>query len=324
MTGTAPQRRTARFAVVTLIFNLAVILWGAFVRATGSGAGCGAHWPTCNGEVIPRADQVETLIEFTHRATSGVALLMVVALLALSLRAFPVRHRARRAAGATMVFMIGEALVGAALVLLELVGSNDSLARAAIMAAHLINTFLLLGAMSLTAWFARGGAPLRARGAGISGVLIGLSLGAGLLVGATGGMTALGDTLFPAASLAEGIAQDRSPTALFLIRLRVFHPLLAFVTAGLSVVAASVAGATRPTPQVRRSGRAVIGLFAVQLLAGGVNLLLLAPVWMQLLHLLLADLVWIALVLLAASRLADPSAASAAALQSGGAHSTPA
>ena len=324
MNGSAPQRRTARFAVVTLVFNLAVILWGAFVRATGSGAGCGAHWPTCNGEVIPRADQVDTLIEFTHRATSGLALLMVVALLAFAIRAFPPRHRARRAAAATMVFMIGEALVGAALVLLELVGTNDSVARAAIMAVHLMNTFLLLGAMSLTAWFARGGAPLRPRGSGLAGALIGLSLAAGLAVGATGGMTALGDTLFPVSSLADGIAQDLSPTAHFLVRLRVFHPLLAFVTAGLAVVAASVAGATRPTPAVRNAGRAVIGLFAVQLLAGGLNLLLLAPVWMQLLHLLLADLVWIALVLLAAARLADPTAQPAVAPLSGGAPPTPA
>ena len=107
------QVRTARFALFTLVFNIGVILWGAFVRATGSGAGCGEHWPTCNGEVLPRAERLETLIEFTHRATSGVALLLVVALLVLAIRAFPPRHRARRAAGATMVFMIGEALVGA-------------------------------------------------------------------------------------------------------------------------------------------------------------------------------------------------------------------
>lgn len=318
------QRFTHRFALGTLIFNVGVILWGAFVRATGSGAGCGDHWPTCNGEVVPRAENIETLIEFTHRATSGVALLLTVALLVLAMRAFPARHRARRAAGATMVFMIGEALVGAALVLLQLVGDNDSLARAGIMAVHLVNTFLLLGAFTLTWWFARGGARLRLRGSGVAGGLLGAAVVAALMVGASGGITALGDTLFPAGSLAEGIRQDLSPTAHVLVKLRVFHPLLAFLTAGLSVVAAAVSAGTRPTPLVKRAAVGVAALFGLQLLAGGINLLLLAPVWMQMLHLLLADLVWIALVLLAAARLGEPSLSPAMARPPAGARPSPA
>ena len=318
------QRFTHRFALGTLIFNVGVILWGAFVRATGSGAGCGDHWPTCNGEVVPRAENIETLIEFTHRATSGVALLLTVALLVLAMRAFPARHRARRAAGATMVFMIGEALVAAALVLLQLVGDNDSLARAGIMAVHLDNTFLLLGAFTLTWWFARGGARLRLRGSGVAGGLLGAAVVAALMVGASGGITALGDTLFPAGSLAEGIRQDLSPTAHVLVKLRVFHPLLAFLTAGLSVVAAAVSAGTRPTPLVKRAAVGVAALFGLQLLAGGINLLLLAPVWMQMLHLLLADLVWIALVLLAAARLGEPSLSPAMARPPAGARPSPA
>lgn len=318
------QRVTHRFALGTLLFNIGVILWGAFVRATGSGAGCGDHWPTCNGEVIPRPERIETLIEFTHRATSGVALLLTVALLALAMRAFPARHRARRAAGATMVFMIGEALVGAALVLLQLVGDDDSLARAGIMGVHLINTFLLLGAFTLTWWYARGGDRVRVKGSGLAGVLLCATLGAVLLVGASGGITALGDTLFPAGSLAEGFEQDLSPTAHVLVRLRVFHPLLAFLTGGLSVVAAGVAAGSRPTPLVKRAASAVVALFGLQLVAGGVNLLLLAPVWMQMVHLLLADLVWIALVLLAAARLGEPSRATTPQPSPGGPHLSPA
>lgn len=303
------RRRTLthRFALGTLVFNVGVIVWGAFVRATGSGAGCGDHWPTCNGEVVPRPERIETLIEFTHRATSGVALLLTVALLVLAMRAFPARHRARRAAGASMIFMIGEAVVGALLVLNHLVADNDSVLRAAIMGVHLVNTFLLLGGFTLTWWFAQGGAPIRMRDQGIKGAMLGATVVSCLLLGASGGITALGDTLFPAASLAEGLAQDFSPTAHLLVRLRVLHPLLAVGTAGLGVVTAGVAWGSSRSPQVHRAALAVAVLFGTQLLAGGVNLLLAAPVWMQLLHLFLADLVWMAVVLLAATALAHPA-----------------
>lgn len=300
------QTVTHRFALGTLLFNLGVIAWGAFVRATGSGAGCGDHWPTCNGAVVPRPERIETLIEFFHRATSGVALLLTVALLALAIRAFPPRHRARRAAGASMVFMIGEAVVGALLVLNHLVADNDSVLRACIMAVHLVNTFLLLGAFVLTWWFARGGPALRLRGQGSVGVLLSFTLAACLATGASGGIAALGDTLFPVSSLAEGLAQDFSPTAHFLIRLRVLHPLLAVATAGLGVVTAGAAAGAAPHRDARRAAVAVATLFGVQVAAGGLNLLLAAPVWMQLLHLLLADLVWMAVVLLAATTLAVP------------------
>jgi heme A synthase len=307
--GEPHRLRTAthRFALATLVFNLGVIAWGAFVRATGSGAGCGDHWPTCNGAVVPRPEQVETLIEFFHRATSGVALLLTVALLVLAIRAFPPRHRARRAAGAAMIFMIGEAVVGALLVLNHLVADNDSVLRACIMAVHLVNTFLLLGAFVLTWWFARGGPAVRLRGQGVAGTLLGLTLLACLATGASGGIAALGDTLFPAASLAEGLAQDFSPTAHFLVRLRILHPLLALATAGLGVVTAGVAAGASTRPDARRTAVVVGVLFGVQVAAGGLNLLLAAPVWMQLLHLLLADLVWMAVVVLAATTLAVPA-----------------
>ena len=83
------------FAWAVLAYDLVVVAWGAFVRATGSGAGCGKHWPSCNGEIVPRAPRVETAIEFTHRATSGIALVLGVVLLAWALRAFSRGHAAR-------------------------------------------------------------------------------------------------------------------------------------------------------------------------------------------------------------------------------------
>lgn len=301
------QRFVARFALGTLVFNLAVIEWGAYVRASGSGAGCGDHWPTCNGDLIPRPERIETLIEFTHRATSGLALLATVALLVLAMRAFPARHRARRAAGATMVFMLGEAAVGAVLVLLQLVAHNDSVARAGVMGLHLVNTFLLLAGYVLTTFWAAGGGAVRLRQQGKVGLLLGLTLASMLVLGASGGITALGDTLFPAGTLAEGIVQDFSPTAHLLLRLRIFHPLIAIGTALLAGAAAFAAAARERASAVRQSALVLVILLGAQLLLGVVNLLLLAPVWAQLLHLLMADLVWMSAVLLAARTLSQPA-----------------
>lgn len=292
----------ARFSWGVLAYNLAVIVWGAFVRATGSGAGCGAHWPMCNGEVVPRDPSLETLIELTHRATSGVALLLVVVQLVWALRLFPRGHRTRGLAITTMVFMLLEALVGAALVLLELVADNQSIARAGWIAVHLVNTFFLVASLTLTPWSVTHPerAP-RGRG-GLAGALWlgGVVL---LLTGVAGAITALGDTLFPAASLASGLAADLSPTAHFLVRLRVVHPLIAVVGGLYLLVLTGFLATTRRHgplgPTTRTASIAVAVLVVVQLLAGLLNLSLLAPVWMQLVHLLLADFLWIAFVLLA-------------------------
>jgi heme A synthase len=298
----------SRVAWGLLLFNLGVILWGAFVRATGSGAGCGAHWPTCNGEVVPRAAATETLIEFTHRATSGMALLGSVGLMVLALRTFSPGHRARRAAAANMVFMLLEAAVGAALVLLELTGNNDSLARAGVMGAHLVNTFLLVGSFVLVATWAGGTAAPQPGARGLWAVAAPAAV-ALLVVAASGGITALGDTLFPAGSLSEGLAQDFSPTAHLLVRLRVLHPVLAMGTALLVAVAAAVLAVARPV--ARPAAALVLGLVAAQVAFGWVNLLLLAPVWGQLLHLLGADLLWVAFVWAAARALGASAPAGA-------------
>jgi cytochrome c oxidase assembly protein subunit 15 len=68
----------AKFTRVNLAYTLLVILWGAYVRASGSGAGCGAHWPLCNGEVLPRPERIQTVVEFMHRGSSGVSLTLVM------------------------------------------------------------------------------------------------------------------------------------------------------------------------------------------------------------------------------------------------------
>ena len=183
--------RFAKFAWFVLGLNLLVIVWGAFVRATGSGAGCGSNWPLCNGEVIPQAPAIETVIEFSHRISSGLALISVVVLLVWGFRAYPRKHPVRLGALLSMILMIIEALIGAGLVLLELVAYNVSVARAYWMAGHLINTFLLLATLTLTAWWASGGERLQLRRQGGVLVMLVLSFIAMLILGASGAVTAL-------------------------------------------------------------------------------------------------------------------------------------
>jgi len=291
------------------------------VRATGSGAGCGSHWPLCNGVIIPREPQVETMIEFAHRIMSGIALVIIVVLVIWAFRAYPRKHIVRLGASLTLLFIITEALVGAGLVLFDWVAQNASTGRVISMAVHLINTFLLLAVLTLTAWWAASGESVSFKKKGAALWVFGIgSLGV-LVLGVSGAITALGDTLFPATSLAEGIQQDFSPAAHFILRLRVWHPIIAILVGSYLIVVSGILAMhandelsslrdpmeTREAA-LRRHNRFVklfalfmIGVVAIQLLAGLLNLWLLAPTWMQLLHLLLADMVWIGLVLLAAN-----------------------
>lgn len=307
------RERFTLFAWSTLGFTLLVILWGAVVRATGAGAGCGSHWPLCNGEVVPQAPATETLIEFTHRLTSGVALLLAVALLIFACKLFPRGeypngHRVRTAAWWTMIFMLGEAAVGAMLVLLELVADNQSIARAWVMALHLINTFLLLGAMTLTAWWAGGGPAMAwnhpdAKRRALRPWMIATIVGT-LLIGATGAIAALGDTLFPPTDLATEMREKFDGSAHILKQLRIFHPLVAVLVSLLTLHMIGRIRETRAPKLARRWATRLNLLVLGQLALGTINVLLLAPVYMQLIHLLVADALWIALVLTCAAALA--------------------
>jgi heme A synthase len=258
--------------------------------------------------VVPREAQVATLIEFAHRLTSGLSGLLVLVLLVWVFRRFARGHIARWGAAVSTFFILTEGLIGAGLVLFELVSDNASQARAVAITAHLVNTFFLLASLALTAWWIGGGRPIRWRNQGTDGWLLLVGLLALLLVGASGAITALGDTLFPSGSLSAGIAQDFLPTAHFLIRLRLWHPLLAVSSGLYLLVVVLVVNGRRPNPQTTRFRRAVQLLVLTQLVAGAVNVLLLAPVWMQLLHLLLADLLWIALILFTATALGQEAA----------------
>ncbi len=294
-----------RFAFWVLGYILAVAIWGALVRATGSGAGCGAHWPLCNGVVVPRSPAMETLIELTHRAMSGLAILLVLALVVAAFRVLPRGHAGRWTAVAAVILMAMEAAVGAALVLFGWVGKDASAARGGVVVVHLVNTFLLVGSIVLTGALARGSGRLTLRGRAPLAVAFGLAAVTLLVSGATGAVAALGDTLFPAASVLSGLAQDLSEQAPFLLRLRVVHPF-ASLAATLVLVAVARAAFRSQDPRLRPLAVRQLLLVGVQLLAGAANVALLAPVWLQLCHLALAYLTWISLLLLGTAALSEP------------------
>lgn len=296
---TIATQSVRRISIATLGWTLGVVVFGAYVRASKSGDGCGAHWPACNGQFVPVEPSVRTVIEFTHRVTSGLALVLSVALLVWTLRKTKAGEPVRMGAWAGLFFMLLEALIGAVLVKAGWVAANQSAGRAVVMAAHLVNTFLLVAAQVLTVFWAYGGRALSVRGHGATAALLLGSLAGLLLLGVSGSVAALGDTLFPAASLAEGLAKYPGAFAQVLLPLRLLHPVIALFIGALIFFAAHNAHSRG----VRLPVWLLAGTFVLQLGVGLVNVALLAPIWMQLVHLFVADLVWMALVYLAAATL---------------------
>jgi heme a synthase len=295
---THPPAALRRFAWGVLAYNVAVIVWGSAVRATGSGAGCGDHWPLCNGTLVQHHPAVTTLIEFAHRTTSGIDLLCVLALLFWTLAVVPRRHLARAFAIAVLVLTLNEALLGALLVLLGHTAQDRSPSRAVYLALHLTNTLLLLAALTLTAHFLsrrdafmRGTVTLRAPRLALTGLI------ATLIVGVTGSLAALGDTLYPAHNLLTAIAQDFSAGSSWLLQIRWLHPAISLI-AGAFIVWLIARSLRQPNHRSLAIG--VLVLLALQYPLGIADIALLAPTWMQMTHLLGADLLWIALVILSA------------------------
>jgi len=308
----APHNRLlARFAWFAVFYNVLVIVWGALVRASGSGAGCGNHWPLCNGQVIPVSPGFHTIIEFTHRMMTGGSLAIVLVLLIWTFRATAKGQAARWFTIATALLLLNEALLGALLVKLGYVTGNDSTGRIVVLSIHLSNTLLLMAALTLTARFLSPELRLNPQSwtglhcaRGFGWVLAGLAATIG--VGVSGSMAALGDTLFPAPSLQAAFAQDFAANSPMLLRLRLVHPVCALVAAAfvLWLVARShqIGPHKLPAQEPYRTflGYLLLALLALQFALGVADVLLLTPAWMQLLHLFGADLYWVTLVLLAA------------------------
>jgi cytochrome c oxidase assembly protein subunit 15 len=296
-----PSVALRRFAWVVLVYFIATILWGTVVRATGSGAGCGDHWPLCNGTVMQQTPSMETMVEFAHRITAGLDVLLVLALLLWSWRSTVPHHLARRAAAAAVFFTFTEALLGALLVKLGLTADSHSPLRPPFLALHLSNTLLLVAALAMTAHLLGRAEGFRWRDLRIThpvGTTIGMI--AVMIVGVTGSLAALGDTLFPATSLRSSLAEDFSEHSTWLLRWRWTHPSFA-ILASIFLIWVLIRANRRGSPWDNRGlSMLVVGLLALQYLLGAVDVWLLAPVWMQVIHLLGADVLWSALVVLTA------------------------
>ena len=293
------MNRFAKYSWVVLGWNMLDILWGTIVRATGSGAGCGNHWPSCNGTILPDPQHIQTVIEFTHRTLSGIALIMVFILLIWGLRAYPKGSHQRVGFIGSSFLIILEALLGAGLVLFKLVGTDTSVYRAVAVSLHLLNTFVLLAFLSLNAWWASGGKPVNLKNRGKLTLGFAIGLAGVVLIGMSGAITALGDTLFPSTSLATTFAEQATPGANFLIQLRIYHPVIAILVGMYSLYLLRYLYTHSQHSTGKKMSLLVGILILVQWTAGISNVILLAPVWMQVVHLFLADSVWISYILLA-------------------------
>ena len=289
--------RFERCAWAFLLYLLFVIAFGAWVRISGSGDGCGNHWPLCRGEVVPLAPGAKTLIEFTHRLTSGLSGLLGLALVWWARR---VDRAVFRAALAMFVFLMIEGLIGAVLVKKELVAGDASTSRALVVGLHLTNTLMLTASAAAMAWRAGPGRPAAA--APVSRMLLAGILLLLVVTNATGAVTALGDTLFPVSPAIDGqlvtkIREDLPAEHHFLVRLRIVHPVVAMTTVVLVGLALLWLMQRSPLRLLKSSLHALGGQTAL----GFLNIALGAPGWMQIAHLLAAQVVWILVFLTALS-----------------------
>ncbi len=281
--------RFVRFAWGFLAYLIAVILFGAWVRISHSGAGCGSHWPTCNGAIVPLDPSAAALIEYTHRLSSGLCGILGIVLLVWAWQAFG-KGRVTAAAGLTLLFIVFEGAIGAGLVLGGLTADDDSAMRAAVIALHLVNTLFLTACAALCLRWAQAPEAARRVFAGRAPAFA-LGMAAFVLTAASGAVTALGDTLFASAEVIDA--------GHFLVRLRIVHPVLAVAAAGYLLWLLA------PQAPADRWAKAALHTTGAQVALGFLNIALSAPAWLQIVHLLAANVLWICLVVAAGARTAN-------------------
>lgn len=309
--------RFAKYSWFVLAFNIVVILWGVFLRASKSGDGCGQHWLTCQGEVIPSAPELKTIIEFSHRVTTSLAGVLVIILLVWAFARWYSKkndenRRTLKAAVGSLVFIVIEGILGAGLVLTGNTAENLTPERPFWMAAHLINTFILLAFLTLTARYAGGGKPLKFKVEPKYQAALIVGVVAIFVVGISGSIAALSSMIFPSGTIAEGLAKDFSPTSNTLLRLRLLHPITAILTSVFLIFLTGWLAKERGDDRkVSRWSNVLSILVLAQIGFGSLTLLMLAPILLQLGHLLFADAIWISYVLFAAGFLSSDTPAAA-------------
>lgn len=283
-----------KFALLLLLYTILVILWGAWVRISHSGDGCGDTWPLCHGQLIPEAERGKTWIEYGHRLMSGIFGLVVVYFWWTARKLYSGKSFTRRTAAATLIFTISEALLGAKLVLFHLVTSNDTPYRAFVIALHQINSFMLTGAVVL----AFASATNESEPAPSNSTLKKFSLFPWLIViiGITGAWASLSNSLFPSHDLVEGFLADFSSQSHFLIRLRGLHPLLAIVGGGGLALYFWTQTQVLPSGNEKKLYFKIFTILSAALIFGICTLIFHAPVWMKITHLAFAHIVWTSLL----------------------------
>lgn len=283
-----------KFAFGVLFYTLLVILWGAWVRISHSGDGCGDTWPLCHGQLIPEAEQGKTWVEYAHRLMSGIYGFVVIYFWWASRKIYPSNHVARKMALATLIFTITEALLGAKLVLFKLVTTNDTPYRAFVMALHQVNSFMLTGAIALT--FAASSLEKDLKAPHSEDRRYQLFPWLIVLIGITGAWASLSNSLFPVENLWEGFLADFSSESHFLVRLRGLHPLIALIGGGGLALFFWVKAHTAESLLLERRSYQMSLALTTALAFGILTLLLHAPVWMKIVHLALAHTIWVLLL----------------------------
>lgn len=307
------ERRLRHWAGFLLVYTILVILWGAWVRISHSGDGCGDTWPLCNGQLIPEAARGKTWVEYGHRFTSGLYGLVVIAIY-IWVRILKRHHSlssAHRWMFWTLIFMITEAALGAKLVLFGLVSSDQSVWRLIVMSLHQLNSFLLvaftvrfyaatfeseylageLTQEQSTVLFASSEVSETSSASASKFLSRPLFLAGFLLIAITGAWAALSTTLFPSTSLLDGFTKDVSSDSHIVLKIRGLHPVLGLLIGGsLSVALYRVSSKLNLfLGRVAMMGSALI---ASGIVVGLLTLFLLSPVPLKLIHLLLAHALW--------------------------------
>ncbi|UXR63354.1 COX15/CtaA family protein [Bdellovibrio bacteriovorus] len=282
-----------KFAFSLLIYTILVILWGAWVRISHSGDGCGDTWPLCHGRLIPEAERGKTWVEYGHRLMSGIYGLVVIYFWWVARKLYQPGHFARKAALATLIFTITEALLGAKLVLFKLVTTNDTPYRAFVMALHQVNSFMLTGAVALVAVAALSQAEKEMPSTKEAHRFFPWII---VIIGITGAWASLSNSLFPAENLWDGFMADFARDSHFLIRIRGLHPLLALLGGGGLALYFWLKAQTAELEVIQKRSLHMSLLLIFGIMFGIATLLLHAPVWMKIVHLALAHSIWVVML----------------------------
>jgi protoheme IX farnesyltransferase len=300
--GVVVPTRFAKYVWLVLLYNLAAIAWGVFVRAGRYGDGCGSRWPLCDGSSAPLQGSISKIIESSHRISTALIGPMALVMVIWAYQAFPKGHLARKGAVATLIATLVEGLVGEELVRNGWVTTNDSALRAGAMAIHAISTFFLLGAITVTLLAGAGLPRIRLKGQGTVGWMLAMGAVGIVALGVSGAISALGHQLHETPDVLKAAM---NPATHWMVRLQPWHPFIAGSIGLYLLLAAGLLQHLRPAPLVVKASRWMVGAFAAQLLLGLANIWLKAPIPMQMGHLVLADINWISLIVLGAFCFSD-------------------